>query len=92
MIKSLSDKITAILVFLLLSELAVAMFLAIDCLVDYRFYTKEGDSYAIEETMRVKTGTEFENIEFYTACKLAGKDFSDIYTKYNKDRSNIVFF
>ena len=92
MIKSLSDKITAILIFLLLSELAVAMFLAIDCLVDYRFYTKEGDSYAIEETMRVKTGTEFENIEFYTARKLAGKDFSEIYTKYNKDRSNIVFF
>ena len=92
MIKSISDKITAILVFILLSELAVAMFLAIDCLVEYRFYSKEGDSYAIEETMRVKTGAEFENIEFYTARKLAGKDCSDIYAKYNKDRSNIVFF
>ena len=75
MIKSLSDKITAILIFLLLAELAVAMFLAIDCLVDYRFYSGEGESYATEEAMRTKTGAEFENIEYYTALKLAGEDY-----------------
>ncbi len=91
MIKSLSDKITAILIFLLLAELAVAMFLAIDCLVDYRFYSGEGESYATEEAMRTKTGAEFENIEYYTALKLAGEDYRDVYTQYNTVNSNLVF-
>ncbi|MBQ4243995.1 MAG: HAMP domain-containing histidine kinase [Clostridia bacterium] len=91
MIKSLSDKITAIFIFLLLAELAVAMFLAIDCLADYRFYSDGGEAYAVEETLRVKTNPEFENIEYYTTLKLEGRDYSDVYTLYNRERSNIVF-
>ncbi len=91
MIKSISDKITAVFIYLLLAELAVAMFLAIDCLADYRFYSGEGTSYAVGETMRVKTNSEFEYIEHFTELMLRGESYDDVYIRYNTENSNVVF-
>ena len=91
MIKSLSDKITAIFIYLLLSVLCVAMFLAIDCLIEYHFYAGDGIQYSTREAMRVKTNEEFDIIEHYTVLKLAGEDVSDLFTKYAESRSNILF-
>ena len=51
-LKNLSDKITAVFIYLLLAELVVALFLAIDCMVDYRFYEADPGVYAQQEMFR----------------------------------------
>lgn len=96
-----SDKVTAIVAFLLFFELAVAMALAISCMIDYHFYAEDSKTYAFEEAMRVKTTDEFEEIENYyslylkklnnTATKTELYRIEEYEHKYDKSRSNVLF-
>lgn len=98
---SVSDKITAMVAFLLFFELAVAMALAASCMIDYHFYAKDSRVYAFEEAMRVKTTNEFEDIVNYYSLHLKTLDDSATNTelyrlkeyekKYSKTRSNVLF-
>ncbi len=92
MIKSLSDKITAVFVCLLLAELVVALFLATDCLVDYHFYAEDADIYAREEAFRVKTDDEFQNIDQFLKAYYNGEEAFVGRGRYNYESSNVVFF
>ena len=92
MIKSLSDKITAAIVYLILAELVVAMFLAIDCMADYRFYEADRGVYAMEETLRVKTGSDFETVERCVAQTLSGESCAALLAQFDPEISNVVFF
>lgn len=92
MIKSLSDKITAAIVYLILAELVVAMFLAIDCMADYQFYTADGGAYAMQETLRVKTDSEFDVIERGIAQVCSGGSAAALQAQYDRAVSNVVFF
>ncbi len=91
-LKNLSDKITAVFIYLLLAELVVALFLAIDCMVDYRFYEPDPGVYAQQEMFRVKTGDEFDTIEHYIFLHYSGKDTSELQRLYQEDASNVIFF
>jgi signal transduction histidine kinase len=90
MMKNLSDKITAIFLYLLLAEIVVALLLAIDCMVDYHFYAEDCDTYAIQETYRVKTGEDFEKMEHGLTMLLSGEDVSALLHSYSKATSNVV--
>ncbi len=101
MLKTLSDKATAVVAFFLLFEITVALGLAIGALVDYHFYASDSDTFAFEEAMRVKTDYEFENIENYYYLYLKNLDgnaseaekarINDYSQRYIKDRCNILF-
>ena len=91
LIRNLSDKITAVLIYLLLAELVVALLLAIDCMADYHFYAPDCDTYALHETFRVKTNAEVESVEPFIISQLSDKGSSDSFRqKYRKDSSNVV--
>ena len=90
MMKNLSDKITAVFIYLLLAELVVALILAIDCMVDYHFYDDDCETYAIQETYRVKTIEEFEKMEHVLTLLLSGEDISALLQNYSKTTSNVV--
>ena len=92
MIKSLSDKITAVFVYLLLAELVVALFLATDCMVDYQIYTKEPNSYALSEMLRVKSGDEIDTLESAVVRSYSGEDLTEFLRGFDKAASNLVFF
>ncbi|MBQ7597984.1 MAG: HAMP domain-containing histidine kinase [Clostridia bacterium] len=91
-LKNLSDKITAVFVYLLLAELVVALFLATDCMVDYRFYGTDPGVYARQETFRIKTSDEFDTIEHYIYLHYSGADTSELQRLYQENASNVVFF
>ncbi|MBR4727688.1 MAG: hypothetical protein IK080_07345 [Clostridia bacterium] len=92
MIKSLSDKITAAIVYLILAELVVAMFLAIDCMADYHFYAADSGAYAMQEALRVKTGSEFETAERCVAAACSGESDAALLAQFDPEISNVVFF
>jgi len=65
LIKSFSDKVSAVIIFLLLFEIAVGLGLAINCMYDYGFYTPNAAQYAFQEVMKSKTAGEFDNLSDY---------------------------
>lgn len=91
MMKSLSDKITAVIVYLLLAELVVGLFLAIDCMAEYRFYTNDGGQFAREETMRVLSKDEFEIIENCIVKEVNEPGSSELESTYKEGNSNVEF-
>ena len=90
MIKNLSDKITAVLIYLLLAELVVALLLAIDCMIDYHFYAPDCDTYAMQEVYRVKTDEEFAKTENFLAQTLSGKGEEAFLQEYDSRTSNVA--
>ena len=76
----------------MLAELVVALFLAIDCMVDYRFYEADPGVYAQQEMFRVKTGDEFDTIEHYIFFFFFCEDTSELQRLYQEDASNVIFF
>ena len=89
-IKSLSDKITAVFVCLLLAELVVALFLATDCMMDYHFYAEDADTYARTEAFRVKTDDEFRTVDHFLTAYYSGDDVSGLERRYGESTSNVV--
>ena len=89
--KSLSDKITAIIIYLVLAEFVVGLFLAIDCMAEYRFYSGDGGRFAREETMRVLSKDEFENIENCIVKEVNAPGSSGIESTYSEGNSNVNF-
>ncbi len=74
-----TDKVTAIIIFIVVTELAIGIALGISCMFDYHFYSSDRDTYAMLETCRVKSEDDIEEIVEY--CKLytdeqAGKRLS----------------
>ena len=67
-LNKLTDKITAIIVFIVVTELAIGVALGISCMFDYHFYASDRNTYAILETCRVKSESDIEEIVEY--CKL----------------------
>ncbi len=63
-----TDKVTAIIIFIVVTELAIGIALGISCMFDYHFYSSDRDTYAMLETCRVKTEDDIEEIVEY--CKL----------------------
>jgi len=90
MIKSLSDKITAIFIYLLLAELVVALLLAIDCMIDYHFYEPDAGTYAMQEVYRVKTDEEFAKTEVFLSKVLSGGSDDGFLQEYDSRTSNVV--
>ncbi|MCR5149785.1 MAG: HAMP domain-containing histidine kinase [Clostridiales bacterium] len=98
MIKTLWDKITAAVVYILLAEIVVAVALAVDCLADYRFYTSSPGEYAFEEAMRVKTDEELSHIERYLTVSFNERNEGDeqalsvLERHFDIRATNVVFY
>lgn len=105
-IKSLADKITAAVVYMLLIEIAVSLALAINFMYDYHFFTEDSSIYPVQKGMALKVDKEFSQIEDYITLYLKDylKDetgnelteqekasFSNLTHKYKADNTNLVF-
>ena len=75
-LKKFTDKVTAVILFIVITELAIGMALGISCMFDYHFYSSDRDTYAILETCRVKADDDIEELVEY--CKLYTYDESGI--------------
>lgn len=70
-LKTLADRATAMLLFVLFMEISVALALGISCMYDYHFYASDRETYAVQEAFRVKTDADLKKIVEY--CSLMQK-------------------
>lgn len=64
-LKSVTDRVTAIFLFVLFIEISVALALGISCMYDYHFYASDRDTYAMQEAFRVKSEADIDHIFEY---------------------------
>ena len=100
-LKSYTDKATAVFLFILFAEIAVALALGISCMYDYHFYASDYESYALQESYRVKTDAEIDNIVRFVTLEEQKKnrslpvslerEWNALSMKYAKAATNIRF-
>ena len=99
-LKSLTDRVTAIFLFVLFMEISVAIALGISCMYDYHFYASDRDTYALQEAFRVKSEADIEHIFEYAslsaqpAQSLSATQKNKLHTytvRYAPESTNIRF-
>ena len=70
-LKTMTDRATAVFLFILFMEISVALALGISCMYDYHFYASDRETFASQEAFRVKTDADVQKIETY--CSLVYK-------------------
>ena len=102
-LKSLSDKVTAIVLYLLCMTLVISMYLEISYMADYGFYDRsKGDSYPFMALMSEKVEKESEDIKEYVLLSIEQEyhgiseddtryyTYSSLCDKYKKEASNLI--
>ena len=83
-LKTLADRATAMLLFVLFMEISVALALGISCMYDYHFYASDCETYAVQEAFRVKTDADLGRIAEY--CSLVRRQNTDALTAAERNR------
>ena len=65
MFKTMTDRATAIFLFILFVEISVAIVLGVSCMYDYHFYASDGKTYATQKAFDVKSEAEIDQIVEY---------------------------
>ena len=102
-LKSLSDKVTAIALYLLCMTLVISMYLEISYMADYGFYDRaKGSSYPFMALMSEKIEKESEDIKEYVMLSLEQEyrgineedtgyyTYTSLRDKYKKESSNLI--
>lgn len=102
-LKSLSDKVTAIALYLLCMTLVISMYLEISYMADYGFYDRaKGNSYPFMALMSEKIEKESEDIKEYVMLSLEQEyrgineedtgyyTYTSLHDKYKKESSNLI--
>ena len=76
-LKSMTDRATAVFLFILLIEISVAVALGISSLRDYHFYASDYREYAVQAAFEVKTEADVANLTQYFRLRQAGDDLSE---------------
>lgn len=80
-LKTLSDKITAVVLYLICMTIVIAMFLEVSYMADYGFYDKiQPTEYTTTRLMKEKVDKEFNNIEEYVLLSFENQENEKIPT------------
>ena len=65
LLKTTTDRVTAMFLFILFMEISVSLVLGISCMYDYHFYASDYKTYATQAAFGVKSEAEIDNIASY---------------------------
>lgn len=102
-LKTLSDKITAIVIYLICMTLVIAMFLEVSYMADYGLYNREGGKdYAVTKLMKERVDKEYGNIMEYVSLsfekekakgdKSNAERLKELESRYNRKNSNLIIY